>query len=44
MGIIRKDVGAYLDAVSGGNEALLEDFEQAVARAMEMLPPDSTGD
>ena len=43
MGIIRKDVGAYLDAVSGGNEALLEDFEQAVARAMEMLPPDSTG-
>lgn len=44
MGIIRKDVGAYLDAVSGGDESLLEDFEQAVARALETLPPDNAGD
>ncbi|MEQ8710889.1 MAG: NAD(P)-dependent oxidoreductase [Rhodospirillales bacterium] len=44
MGIIRKDVGAYLDAVSGGDETLLEDFEQAVARALETLPPDTSGD
>lgn len=40
MGIIRKDVAAYLDAVSGGDEDLLQAFEKAVAIGMETLPPE----
>lgn len=40
MGIIRKDVAAYLDAVSGGDAALLQEFEKAVAHGMETLPPE----
>jgi 3-hydroxyisobutyrate dehydrogenase-like beta-hydroxyacid dehydrogenase len=44
MGIIRKDVGAFLDAVSGGDESLLQDFELAVARGIETLPPEPEDD
>lgn len=44
MGIIRKDVAAYLDAVSGGDEDLLQDFEKAVAIGMETLPPEPGDD